>query len=296
MIDDPTWCSDPTVEGCSIGAREASTMPAEERRALVLKRARERAQVVLAQPEERAPERQRRVGMVVVASLALHAAGFGLLTWFGDGVERRASRRGQEQFDQERVLVPIDVPERSPEPELAAQPEPQPAEPMPRPRPHRHAARSQESTTTEPSEPTSYALQGFELSSESAQPAGAGPGEAWGHADEGGGSGKGHEHGHAGALNDAPDVQAKPRGSVVEPDYPAELERRGIEGDVVVLVWLDEHGHVIKAEVVESSGYEAFDHNAEMAAQRQAWTPAMRAGEPVASKRRYRIRFRLPER
>jgi protein TonB len=80
---------------------------------------------------------------------------------------------------------------------------------------------------------------------------------------------------------------------LLEPEYPPELERNGIEGSVLVKVWIDEHGHVIKAEVVESSGEESFDHNAIMTAQRQEWTAAIREGEGVASTRRYRVHFRL---
>jgi TonB family protein len=289
MVDEPNWCVDvdPTLAACSLGEHQASTMPASERRAILLSRARERAQVVLAQPEERAPEQQRRAVALIGVSLAIHAVGFGLLAWFGDGIETRAGRRGREQFSSERVVVPIDVPARElePEPELAPEPDPAPTSARPRPSPHRHAS-SSKPASADASEPSSYALPGFELSSEAALPAGTAVGDE--------GSGDGEDHGDLGPPSAAPDVQAKPRGSVVEPDYPPELERRGIEGDVVVLVWLDEHGHVLVAEVVESSGYEAFDHNAEMAAQRQAWTPAMQDGEPISSKRRYRIRFRLP--
>jgi TonB family protein len=297
-VDEPGWCVDATITGCSIGEREASTIPSEERRAALRTRGRERAQAVLARPDERAPARPRRAGVIGV-SVAIHVVGFVLLAWFGEGVETRVARRGGEPFTNERVIVPIEVPARAIEPELAAEPEPEIESVEPRALPakshHRHAASpsSAEPELAGPSEPSSYALHGFELSSEGALPGGSGHGDAWGSGDEGHGSGAGAP-GDSGSSNVAPDVQAKPRGTVVEPDYPPELERRGIEGDAVVLVWLDEHGHVIKAEVVESSGYEAFDHNAEMAAQRQAWNPAMRAGEPIASKRRYRIRFKLP--
>lgn len=292
--DEPSWCVDATIPGCSIGEREVSTMPPGERRAIRLTRARERAQAVLAVPEER-PRRERRVVALISVSVALHVLGFVLLAWFGEGLETRIPHRGREAFTNERVIVPIDVPAREVEPEPEPEFVPMDSSAVAQARPRRPSPKP---APVPASPPASYALHGFQISSAGSLPAGSGEGEAWG-------SEAGQGHGAADAGSDAaptgpavagPDVQAKPRGNPIEPDYPPELERRGIEGDVVVLVWLDEHGHVIKAEVVESSGYEAFDHNAVMAAQQQGWTPAMRGGEAIASKRRYRIRFKLPSR
>ena len=304
-----SWCIDASTPGCSLGAAETSAMLASERRAIHMTRGRERAQLVLA-ASERPSKGQRRIAALIGVSLGLHLLGFAALAWFGDGLESNIAHRGREPFSNERVIVPIDVaPRETPEPEPSFEAEPPPA-PTPTPdarplvHPHRHADSNPAKPEPVAAQPSSYALHGFQLSSEGTIAAGSGEGDAWGSPS---GSGHGSGSGGGGSSNPepakpatpsakGPDVQAKPRGSVVEPDYPPELERRGIEGDVLVLVWLDEHGHVIKAEVVEGSGYESFDHNALMAAQQQAWTPASVGGEAVASKRRYRIRFKLPSR
>ncbi|MFV8749802.1 energy transducer TonB [Nannocystaceae bacterium ST9] len=299
-LDEPSWCVEIASGGCSLGEREATAMPASERRAIRLTRAHGRAQALLAQTDEQPRERRAATLILIGLSVGLHALGFAALAWFGTGIESetRVARRGREPFTDERVIVPVEFDRPEPSEPLASE-QPSTLAPEPAPTPTRTRTRERAEVEPAPSEPASYSLPGFTLSSEGALPAGSGEGEAWGER-----GGRGHGHAAQGGTpqpepaGSAPtaEVQAKPRGSVVEPDYPPELERRGIEGDAVVLVWLDEHGHVIKAEVAESSGYEAFDHNAMMAAQQQGWTPAMRGGEAIASKRRYRIRFKLPSR
>ena len=78
-------------------------------------------------------------------------------------------------------------------------------------------------------------------------------------------------------------VRGAPLGSV-QAALAREKALKNKNYKVIVKVWIDEHGHVIKAEVVESSGEESFDHNAIMTAQRQEWTAAERGGKlPVVS-------------
>ncbi|MFO7563554.1 MAG: energy transducer TonB [Enhygromyxa sp.] len=303
-VEQVDWCVDAKASlaaGCSGPDSGVSAMPASERRAIRLTRQRIRAQAILAaaEPEQERRERIRR-GAIVIGSALLHAIGFVVLATAVADLQPRQRPSEHEHLFEARAIVPIEPPApASPEPEaIEPQPQPQPvAAPPPKPSPppkrakpaHDHAPPS-----ASESEPAPYELRGFELSSQGERPAGEPGGESWGRS---GGSGAGAGAG-AGEPKQAPaaskpDVAASPSGGLLGPEYPPELERQGVEGSVLVKVWIDEHGHVIKAEVVESSGHESFDHNALMAAQRQEWTPAIRDGEPVSTTQRYRVRFRL---
>ncbi len=312
--DDPSWCVDATASeqanAVQLGLLDASAMSASERRAIDLARSHTRARAILSEAEPPPDRRKRSLAILLGLSIGAHALAFGLLAYFGEGGSPLRERRGREQFTDQRVVVPVEVEEVEPEPiePEPIEPEPidaQPIEDTSTPRPtakprHDHAAEP----PAEPAQPPpARRLEGFSLSSEGTLNVGEGEGVPWGSP---GGKGTGPGGKGKGGGEPAPALPsegsgdaltpAEPRGTIVEPEYPPELERRGIEGSVVVIVWIDEHGHVIKAEVADSSGYDAFDHNAEMAAQRQEWTPATRDGEPVASKRRYRIKFKLPKR
>ncbi|MDD4765726.1 MAG: energy transducer TonB [Atribacterota bacterium] len=46
------------------------------------------------------------------------------------------------------------------------------------------------------------------------------------------------------------------------PDYPENLRKRGIEGDVQLRVYIDKSGNVIKGDIYSSSGYINFDEQA----------------------------------
>lgn len=46
--------------------------------------------------------------------------------------------------------------------------------------------------------------------------------------------------------------------------YPYLARRKGIEGDVVLLIDIDKGGNLVNARVSKSSGYEILDHSAEM--------------------------------
>lgn len=69
--------------------------------------------------------------------------------------------------------------------------------------------------------------------------------------------------------------------------YPAEAVRRGLEGDVMLQLSLDDAGRVLSAEVVTSSGHAILDRAA-LAAARQIGTLP---GNP--SRTRLPVSFRL---
>lgn len=297
------WCLDAQTAlaaGCSMADSGVAAMPASERRAVHLTRQRIRAQAILAAVEP-AGERERiRRWAIVLGSVVLHAVGFVVFATAVADLEPRPRPVHHEHLFEARAVVPIELPE--PVVVQAEQAEPTPSSvdsPPPKPSParrskpaldHDHHDHDHHDHAT-PSESAPYELRGFELSSQGELAAGEPGGKS--HGQPGGtGAGRGQD-GHSSKPAASPDEPARPRGGLLQPEYPPELERRGVEGSVLVKVWIDEHGHVIKAEVVESSHEEAFDHNALMAAQRQEWTPAIERGEPVASTRRYRVHFRL---
>jgi len=82
-------------------------------------------------------------------------------------------------------------------------------------------------------------------------------------------------------------------GGTIAPEYPMGLKSRGIEGDVVVLIVIDEDGFVQNVRVIQSSGYTEFDEEAKKAALREKYTPAARDGSPVSYNLKYTYRFRI---
>jgi periplasmic protein TonB len=78
-----------------------------------------------------------------------------------------------------------------------------------------------------------------------------------------------------------------------KPDYPPELRARGVEGEVGLELEIDATGKVVRATVLETSNYEAFDRAAVAAAQRNEYSPAKLNGVALSQTIRFKIRFRL---
>jgi TonB family protein len=76
--------------------------------------------------------------------------------------------------------------------------------------------------------------------------------------------------------------------------YPPQAWEHDIEGDVILLLWVDEAGLVEAGEVVSTPGY-GMELAALAAAKQMRFSPAELAGEPVKVKVRYTFRFRKPE-
>jgi protein TonB len=89
-------------------------------------------------------------------------------------------------------------------------------------------------------------------------------------------------------------VKPKRQGSV-QPTYPALLKTQGIEGNVVVLIRLDSEGKVTSVKVIKGSGYAELDAEAERAARKERFSPALRNGEPIEYSLKYTYRFRVRE-
>ncbi|UCG74650.1 MAG: energy transducer TonB [Gemmatimonadota bacterium] len=57
--------------------------------------------------------------------------------------------------------------------------------------------------------------------------------------------------------------------------YPSQLREAGIEGTVVLWIYIDENGVVLKTQVQKTSGYEAMDKAAMGTADKMKFSPAM---------------------
>ena len=76
--------------------------------------------------------------------------------------------------------------------------------------------------------------------------------------------------------------------------YPLHLKRRGLEGEVKLLVQIDENGKVSVIEVVSAS-HPDFAESSKIAAESSIYEPPMRNGEPVMTQFYLPIRFTLLE-
>jgi len=80
-----------------------------------------------------------------------------------------------------------------------------------------------------------------------------------------------------------------------QPAYPPSARRRGIEGEVVVAIHVDEEGRPASVSVQESSGIPALDEAAVKAGEGWRFSPALKDGQKVAVEIRKPIRFRLTD-
>jgi TonB family protein len=80
-----------------------------------------------------------------------------------------------------------------------------------------------------------------------------------------------------------------------KPVFPETLKAQAIEGDVPVLVSLDETGKVVKVKVLKESPYPEFNEAARKAAFARTCKPATRDGVPIAFSVSFTYRFRLED-
>ena len=74
--------------------------------------------------------------------------------------------------------------------------------------------------------------------------------------------------------------------------YPSGAEAQGLEAQVILLLTLDEQGHVVEAKSTSQAGH-GFDEAAEQAALKLRFRPALRDGKPVAVRIQFRTVFEL---
>lgn len=97
----------------------------------------------------------------------------------------------------------------------------------------------------------------------------------------------------------APDAAEQPPVAVnaVSPvQYPASLRDQGIEGRVLLRLYTDSMGTLVRdsTRIAESSGYPALDSAAVDGAAALKFSPALRSGRPVAGAFLQPVHFRTP--
>lgn len=95
-------------------------------------------------------------------------------------------------------------------------------------------------------------------------------------------------------TGEQPPVAINPESPVI---YPETLYEQGVEGEVVLQVWIDSSGRVAADSVwiAESSGHPALDSAALRAAPLLRYAPATRDGQPVSVHFLQPIQFRRPD-
>jgi periplasmic protein TonB len=78
-----------------------------------------------------------------------------------------------------------------------------------------------------------------------------------------------------------------------KPEYPALLERQGIEADVQVRVDLDREGRVARVSILTPAAQPEFNRAARATALAEQFEPARRGGEPIPYSLSFTYRFRL---
>jgi periplasmic protein TonB len=87
-----------------------------------------------------------------------------------------------------------------------------------------------------------------------------------------------------------PDPRAASR---LQPPYPSNLQRAGIEGVAVVRILIGTDGHVKQVELVRTDDPGFFSATAEQARRYWLFRPATRDGSPVESWQTMTVRFRM---
>jgi TonB family protein len=79
--------------------------------------------------------------------------------------------------------------------------------------------------------------------------------------------------------------------------YPADLYRSGIEGTVILRLFIDETGAIVhdSTQLAESSGYPPLDSAALAGVVDLEYVPALRDGTPIATVFLQPVHFRQPE-
>lgn len=78
----------------------------------------------------------------------------------------------------------------------------------------------------------------------------------------------------------------------LEANYPPLLREAGIGGTVLVSLWIDDSGVVMRQEMTQSSGYPALDQAAVKVAGMMEFSPARNDGKPVPVMVQIPISFR----
>ncbi|WP_438680020.1 TonB family protein [Shewanella sp.] len=90
-------------------------------------------------------------------------------------------------------------------------------------------------------------------------------------------------------MLEKPSFKVKP----TPPHYPREAKRKGLQGVVLIEVWLDPQGQQIKRIIAKSSGYEVLDHAALDALKEWQFNGHSINGQRMPSRLKVPVRFEL---
>jgi protein TonB len=255
---------------------------------------------------------------LTVAALIVH--GVVIVALFGMSTLLQAATPAVP--DVGRIVVSVvdpPAPVAEPAPELAPEPEvTPPVAPPPKPKPKRKAKRRApppdpiDRPETPPDPPREEVRRVVGLDSQATVEGGAGPAFASGNTRMGVTAKTAEDPGAvdklpAGARGARPanrvatrvptrkSSRARRSGQKIIPIYLKSLKRRGIEGNVQLLVTIDVAGRTSSVRVAKGSGYPSLDQAAMEAARRQRWKPATVDGRKTVSRERYMVRFRIRE-
>ncbi|MDD1779695.1 energy transducer TonB [Enterovibrio sp. ZSDZ35] len=94
---------------------------------------------------------------------------------------------------------------------------------------------------------------------------------------------------NAPVLVDRPTFKVRPS----QPKYPRIAKRKGMQGTVLIEVWLDEKGVQTKQAIVQSSGFDVLDEAAMSAVKKWRFNGHEENGVPLAHRVKIPVRFNL---
>lgn len=89
------------------------------------------------------------------------------------------------------------------------------------------------------------------------------------------------------------EIKQPKRKKEIKPDFPPTLKAQGIEGDVPVIVWVNEEGKVTSVKILKESPYPEFNEAAKKSAMNDDYEPATRNGVPIPYTLKFNVSFRL---
>lgn len=210
-------------------------------------------------------------------------------------IEASQPAPGPQPVEPAAVQLTEVVEETVPIPQVPQEVEKPVEKPKPKPKPvARPKQKPQALAKTETPAPPSPTIGIDQPGAPESVPPGAGEGLGRGDA-EGAGlhhSGRGTGGGH-GPYDAAFGSGEGPRFvNKVLPRYPGFAREQGREGTVLLVVTIDERGHLVDVEVIKRAG-SGFDEEAMRAVRRSTFSPAKRGGKPVLCRARLPIRFQL---
>jgi len=309
---EPSVHSSPAEARRRAGRRLAARRPLVVRKQLSRNAARRRIATRAATPltaSQRAFDPLHRtkrlvaLALTIAASLLVHAAVVVVGSALRDGQRPTARDEVKIEMRQRPPEPPPEQkpPEPEPEPEKkAAAPPPKlakaPPPPVEAPKPVRVIGLSMESTTEGGSGP-SFAVGNTRLGETaekavapkdvSAVPAGPAAPAPTGPAR----SNRAASHIPVAGVTYTLPKRKRPQ----EPPFPATLKTQGIEGDVTVMVSIDETGHVTSVKILKETPYPEFTEAARATALAEEFEPATRDGVPMKYTLSFTYRFRLEE-